>query len=556
MINVGMDFGSTYTIVSIFREDTQVLESLSLGIGSPYIASVLALDKGVVKYGTAAKLCTGKKDVRTFKAFKMLLPETDMFYLKFRGYDEYYTPQKTAALFIENVLRQVLKDLHDTKIGQLVIGVPEIWNEHMHTPNGCEVLRNICEKIDFIEQVQVISEPAAASAFFAHNFLLSTGRPFNGKILLVDYGGGTLDITLSDISPSKHAKNMEIKILERTGAGENEDGQVGKAGIVYMETLMRAAIAQSGETPYEDVTLDGDFYRAVDILEQELQYMTLNISDTFEEYGVDDVDELSEIEFTTIEYKHEEIHISYGLLVEVYDQLIRPILDDRLNQMIAYMKKHEIAYMDRNQDTFKIALVGGFGNYYLVKKQIEDKFAFNSYDQRQKNIILNKADCEKAISLGAALLAAGKVNICKTAPYSIGVCAYDEAGNLWENTAIHFRQELVCNHIYYAKTEDGQRLVIYTATGGLQKFVIHFGDKDKAPYIVNLKPEFVKQIEKICRDTCSLVQVGFWVNASEIVHLHIQAYDIDNRCEGTQQWDVALAKFDEIFEKVVPDDEQ
>ena len=131
MINVGMDFGSTYTTVSIFREDTQVLESLSLGIGSPYISSVLALDKGAVKYGTAARLCTGKKDVRTFKAFKMLLPETDMAYLKLRGYDETYTPQKAAALFIENILRQVLKDLHDTKIHQLVIGAPEIWNEHI-----------------------------------------------------------------------------------------------------------------------------------------------------------------------------------------------------------------------------------------------------------------------------------------------------------------------------------------------------------------------------------------------------------------------------------------
>ncbi len=36
--------------------------------------------------------------------------------------------------------------------------------------------------------------------------------------------------------------------------------------------------------------------------------MTLNISDTFEEYGIDDIDELNEIEFAAIEYKNEEIH--------------------------------------------------------------------------------------------------------------------------------------------------------------------------------------------------------------------------------------------------------
>ncbi len=90
--------------------------------------------------------------------------------------------------------------------------------------------------------MQVISEPAAASAFFAHNFQKSTGKPFDGKILLVDYGGGTLDITLSDISPSKkntEEQNIEIKVLERTGAGENQDGQVVKQVIIYMETLMK-----------------------------------------------------------------------------------------------------------------------------------------------------------------------------------------------------------------------------------------------------------------------------------------------------------------------------
>ena len=551
MINVGMDFGSTYTTVSIFREDTQVLESLSLGIGSPYISSVLALDKGAVKYGTAARLCTGKKDVRTFKAFKMLLPETDMAYLKLRGYDETYTPQKAAALFIENILRQVLKDLHDTKIHQLVIGAPEIWNEHIHEYNGCEVLKNICERIDFIEHVQVISEPAAASAFFAHNFQKSTGKPFDGKILLVDYGGGTLDITLSDISPSKkntEEQNIEIKVLERTGAGENQDGQVGKAGIIYMETLMKAAIAQSGQCAPEDIANDGAFYRAVDILEQELQYMTLNISDTFEEYGIDDIDELNEIEFAAIEYKNEEIHISYGLLVEIYNDLIQPILDDRLNQMITYMKKHDIAYMDRNQDIFKIALVGGFGNYYLVKKQIEDKFAFSSYDQRQKNIILNRADCEKAISLGAALLAAGMVHICKTAPYEIGVWAYDGDGNLWQNTAIQFRQTLICNYIYDVRTADGEKMVVYVPFGGLTKFMVSFGNRNDTPCMAVLKPEFAKILEDICHEQCSFVHVGFSVDASETVHIHLQAYDVMHQCEDANKWDIPLAKFDEIFD--------
>ena len=78
---------------------------------------------------------------------------------------------------------------------------------------------------------------AAASAFFAYNFRQMTKKNFEGNILLVDYGGGTLDITLTNVA-ADDGDSVEIKVLERTGAGENEEGKVGKAGIVYMETVM------------------------------------------------------------------------------------------------------------------------------------------------------------------------------------------------------------------------------------------------------------------------------------------------------------------------------
>ena len=61
MVKLGMDFGSTYTIVSVFREDTVVLEVLSLGEGlSPNIPSVVAKGKGEVTIGFSAKNKTGK----------------------------------------------------------------------------------------------------------------------------------------------------------------------------------------------------------------------------------------------------------------------------------------------------------------------------------------------------------------------------------------------------------------------------------------------------------------------------------------------------------------
>ena len=51
-----------------------------------------------------------------------------------------------------------------------------------------------------VKHVQVVTEPEAASAYFAYHYEKETGKPFNGSLLLIDYGGGTLDITLTRIA--------------------------------------------------------------------------------------------------------------------------------------------------------------------------------------------------------------------------------------------------------------------------------------------------------------------------------------------------------------------
>ena len=69
MVNLGMDFGSTYTTVSVYREDTETLEALILGQGVPYLPSVAARGKGETLFGTAAKNKTGKKGYTIYEAF-------------------------------------------------------------------------------------------------------------------------------------------------------------------------------------------------------------------------------------------------------------------------------------------------------------------------------------------------------------------------------------------------------------------------------------------------------------------------------------------------------
>lgn len=552
MVNIGMDFGSTYTTVSVFRKETHTLEALSLSQGMPYIPSVVSVGKGAMEFGMAAKTQAGKKGITVFKAFKMMLTESGPKRLEARGFAGENTPGRIAREFIGEVLRQVLSDMHEDRIGTLVVGVPEVWSDGIGTLDGRTIVRDICRSLDFVEQVKVVSEPAAASAFFVHNFHTSTGRDFEGNILLVDYGGGTLDITLTEVAAGKGSEDenfAEIKVLERTGAGENVEGEVGKAGIVYMETVVSRAIAKSDVLGGKKPERDGKYYRAVDALELDLQTGTRRIQDMFEEYGLDDMEGLYEEEFTTIEYKGEDVEVSYGLLLEVYNDTIRNIFDEKLNEMIQFMQTANIRYMDGGQDTFKIALVGGFGNFYLVKKQIEDKFRFSLYDKRRENIILNKADCERAISLGAALLAAGVIGIRNTAAYSIGVWAYDINKNVCLNYAIRYKQDIEFNKVYYARgSVDNEVFVIQAISGGFDKFLVNFGHDDRTACFALAREEFAKKLANVVKNQYHTAVVGFSIDPSGVVSIHVHDYDVLKGEIGEEDHEVELTKFGDLFE--------
>ena len=540
MVDMGIDFGSTYTTISVYRHNTGMVKTLTMS-SSPYIPTTVALMGNKYEFGRAARSVTGKRNVRIFKGFKMLLPELDAQLLEGRGYDSTHTPRRVAARFLEFCLRQALQCLHETKIHHLVVGVPEIWNQRLHTLDARAVLLNILREFDFVEDAQVVSEPAAATAFFSHNYKLSTGREYDGSILLIDYGGGTLDLTLTNVTAE--ASSVQIKVLERSGAGENEDGKIGKAGIVYMETVMAEAIRQSGLFGDGLPATDGRFYKAVDNLEEELQFRTGQIKDTFDEYGTDYPEDL-EMEFTSIDYRGEYIPITYRLLVEVYDEIVRPVLKAELNHMIDYMERNGIRYMERNQDVFKIALVGGFGNYYLVKKQIEDTFLFSTMDKRQENIIRNQFDREKSISMGAAMLAADVVSIRHTAPFSVGFTGQDADGNSRTDYAITYKQDIEYGSVCFPLDGQGKPLRYYVTSGTLSRLAMDFGDTGGRLY--RLRPEYAEKLKEIANPG-TVVALGFSMDVSGMLTLHVRDYGLELEEPAESGKRIQLAKCTELF---------
>lgn len=556
MVNVGIDFGSTNTTIAIYRSDRECPEALTFGLATPYIPSIVSYNKknGEYSVGVPARSHTGKKSYDIYKAFKMLIPENNPKVLLKRGYTEEKTPQVIAAVFIEKLLKKALIELGEEQINKLVIGVPEIWREQETTVDGIPIIREILESISFVNKVEVASEPEAATAYFAHNYKKKTNEIYNGQVLLVDYGGGTLDITLTEVSGVDDS-NIQIKTLERTGAGENVDGNVGKAGIVYMETvvteaLKRADLLDNDTVPEAD---SNKFYKAVYEFETQIQNSMDEICAVFSEYegiGIEEsVNELEEEEFTTIEYKGEDIEITYGLLVDVYNRVIRDVLNEKLKEIESYMISNRINYRDPGNKSLKIALVGGFGRYYLVEEQIKRFFKFKiQNDKRQENIFTSTSDCEQAISLGTALLANDVIGIKHTAPYSIGYWAFAGNGREEYVYAFKIRQEIKYDTEYFIKGNDGNNYQIFAMDGSCENIFLNLHSDDRYRKKCQLKEEYLNKLRTVVNNPSMMIEVSFSISKSEVLTIHVYDYD-EEKMRRTSCRSIKLARIKDLLDQ-------
>lgn len=554
MFNIGVDFGSTNTTVSVYQPETKKLEAAELGVDVPSVPSVVACKNGnfeKAKIGASAKKAIGKNGFTLYKAFKMLLTESDHRILQTRGYSKEYTPAQIAEQFLKRLVANVLDYYGESKVSRLVIGAPEIWFKGVDTMSGRNILRDICGRIETVENVQVVSEPAAASAFFAYNYEQITNKAFEGHILLVDYGGGTLDITLSKVSVEKTPEGkqfMEINVADRQGAGENEEGHIGRAGIIYMEGLTEAAIRKAdvlGEK--EEIPLDDDFYKAVNSLEDDIRVGKAEIADTFQDIGIDDLDELEEEEFTTIFYKGENLKVTYALMVEVYNNLIHDVFQENLEKCFPCMKEEKIDYMNPLCENFKIALVGGFGNFYLVRKQLEDTFRFATQDKRKENIIVKKSDCENAISLGTALIASGIMGIRHTARYSVGIFQRDFEGKPRLDYAIRYRQDLEEGKLYYHRKENGDINQFIIVGNSIRNLVINHDKDDREAILLPLKKEFREELTGVIKNRYHTAAIAFSMDNSDVLTIYIGEYDRKTHTIG-EMVPYELASYEEMFD--------
>lgn len=580
-MNLGVDLGSTYSSFSTYDIVNKNVELCKPVMSEPEaIPSIACLnDDGKMLTGYTARKYIQLDDpsARTFSAFKMLLTESNEKLLQERGFGTDYTPSAVAETFLRDQVNKILSSHADPGVDNLVICAPEVWTTQSAVRrgqlDGRTILRDICSRIPGVDRdrIRIVSEPAAASAYFAYQYRRAVGSNFNGCLLIVDYGGGTLDLTLTEVHPQD--ASVEIKVLFRTGAGENVQGRTGNAGIAYMEHAVHLALEEGGCDPAELLPCRPEFRKAVDVLEDRLmEQISPNtpdqagsvgedyrkLWDTVDECGADLSDLLNNDEtFAAIRYGGKRYPVTYAHLMRAYRAVVEPELGKCLQETADWMRARRYDYKNPNTDAFHIVLVGGFGKFLLVQKQVEWFFHRPNTGDRRFQHGLGQ-DREYAVSKGAALLASGVMTIRRTAPFGIGI--YSEADDRL-HYAIMFRQEFKPGQEHWIRVggPDTPPVKFVNSENTIPQLLIGSDENPQAGTILPLLPAMCQRIARAYAQMdeyyrtrfpghypIPLHNIGFSMDESEVVSLLLRSVDMNGKPLLTLP-PVELASYSQMF---------
>lgn len=425
--NLGIDFGSTFTMLSSYDDAKDTVTGIQTERGNVYVPSEACVIGGSLQFGSQVQMTMNRQPtIPYFRAFKMLLHEQNVQTLSDHGYSGKYTPKRITSEFLMKQITVAARNRNVKQFDHAVICVPEHWTESYSRNSGRAILLDICKKmkngdVPFLKSIRVVTEPVAASAYYAHNYYKHhNNTPFEGNIIVIDYGGGTLDITLTEVTakPGTKATNaMEINALWRTGAGENHPDRIGDAGLAFMEKVTALALESVG---LPNTKVDGDFVSVKSDLEAALMNNTDELSNYIDAMYGNSLDLMADDNgiFATSYGSGNEVPFTYAMLYNTFEKYIKPVLTENLKELKQYLDVRRLDPL-RDMARIKLAVVGGFGQFPLVQKTVWDFFGYAGNDMD----ITNGAEGGKqdAISFGAALIAGNAVAVKVTSKYSIGL---------------------------------------------------------------------------------------------------------------------------------------
>ncbi|MBQ9940005.1 MAG: Hsp70 family protein [Clostridia bacterium] len=511
---IGFDFGTTNSTISFYNTETKTLDCFQPSASSAdYIPTVVAYKDNEVCIGNIAKKNITKKGYESYEYFKLRLGSDANTVIE----NKTKTPTEVTADYIRELLTEYRRVQNIDSIDGVVMTVPETWFREESNRTARENIEKIYEELgyDIESQFQLESEPVAAAGYFCWAYEHSKeknpqGGKFNGFITVVDYGGGTLDVTLCKV------ESGSIKILERCGYGEYNRTN-GCAGVAFDEAVIEKLCNDN------DIKLDKTdrkFIKLRDAFEKEKITETKHITEMMQLYYNDPSIVEDEV-LLTLEYDDDELCVYCKDLAECFEKINKPVLDESLSQMQAYFATHGVD--SANQDEFKVLLVGGFSNFYCVEETVRQFFGsrYGLNDKRFDQVFtLNNKSL--AIAKGAALIAQKVVKVDHACTHNIGYIAVrpDDQDRWIDTDVIIIKKGMKVSKAkepIYAPNKVQVRL-----KSGIFRIFLDDGRENSVGRTQAALDQSVGEIFPNMDDISNEYQIGFSVDKNLIPTLHVR----------------------------------
>ena len=179
---IGIDLGTTNSLCAVFRDGKPTLIPNSVGhMLTPSVVGLLADSRIVV--GAAAKELRVTQPERCVSCFKRWMGSDKSISLG----DRSFTPIELSS-FVLKSLREDAQHFLNEEVPEAVITVPAYFNDHQRSAT------KQAGQLAGLTVRRILNEPTAAALTYGFH-----DRSAEKKLLVVDLGGGTFDVTLMDV---------------------------------------------------------------------------------------------------------------------------------------------------------------------------------------------------------------------------------------------------------------------------------------------------------------------------------------------------------------------
>ncbi|MFH1380911.1 MAG: Hsp70 family protein, partial [Candidatus Omnitrophota bacterium] len=202
---IGIDLGTSNSAAAFMEKNRPVIipsaEGAGIASGKAFPSYVAFTKDGQKLVGEPAKRQASINPEGTIMAAKRKIG-TDF---KFKIYGKEYTPQEISAFILQKIKQDTESYLGD-KVNEAVITCPAYFND-----NQRQATKDAGE-IAGLKVLRIINEPTAACLAYG---LEKAGKEL--KIMVFDFGGGTLDVTIMEMGWDSEHKAGTFEVVSTSG---------------------------------------------------------------------------------------------------------------------------------------------------------------------------------------------------------------------------------------------------------------------------------------------------------------------------------------------------